>query len=88
MCLDDPNPKAFIEYSNTMDDVYNNVNDYNPRTKRKILNVFDDMIDDINTNKIFKAIAKDLRFRCRKLNISLVFITQSFFIRSKRSLKF
>ena len=88
MCLDDPNPKAFIEYSNTMDDVYNNVNDYNPRIKRKILNVFDDMIDDINTNKIFKAIAKDLFFRCRKLNISLVFITQSFFFCSKRSLKF
>ena len=36
MCLDKPNPKAFIEYSNTMKDVYNNVNDYNPKRKRKV----------------------------------------------------
>ena len=36
MCLDKPNPKAFIEYSNTMEDVYNNVNDYNPKRKRKV----------------------------------------------------
>ena len=39
---DDPN--AFIKYSNTMDDVYNNIDDYNTRTKRKILIVFDDMM--------------------------------------------
>ena len=36
MCLDKPNPKAFIEYSNTMEDVYNNVNNYNPKRKRKM----------------------------------------------------
>ena len=40
--LNDPN--AFIEYSNTMDDVYDNIDDYNPRRKRKVLIVFDDMI--------------------------------------------
>ena len=44
-------PKAFIEYSQYMDDVYNNINDYNPSRKRKILTVFDDMIADIMTNK-------------------------------------
>ena len=75
--LDDPS--AFAEYSNTMDDVYNNIDDYNPRRKRKNLIVFDDMIADIMTNKRFQAIIKELFIRCRKLNISLVFITQSCF---------
>ena len=70
---------AFIEYSNTIDDVYSNINDYNPKTKRKNLIVFDDMIADIMTNKRFQAIIKELFIRCRKLNISLVFITQSYF---------
>ena len=70
---------AFIECSNTMDDVYENINDYNPNRKRKILIVFDDMIADIMTNKKFQAIIKELFIRCRKLNISLVFITQSYF---------
>ena len=73
------NPNAFIEYSNTMDDVYENINDYNPIRKRKKLIVFDDMIADIMTNKRFQAIIKELFIRCRKLNISLVFITQSYF---------
>ena len=72
--LDDPS--AFIEYSNTMDDVYNNIDDYNPKRKRKIIIVFDDMIADIMTNKKVQAIIKELFIRCRKLNISLVFITQ------------
>ena len=70
--------EAFIECSNTMDDVYENIDDYNPSRKRKILIVFDDMIADIMTNKKFQAIIKELFIRCRKLNISLVFITQSF----------
>ena len=62
-----------------MDDVYNNIGDYNAKRKRKILIVFDDMIADIMTNKRFQAIIKELFIRCRKLNISLVFITQSYF---------
>ena len=70
--------KEFIECSNTMD-VYKNTDDYNPSRKRKILIVFDDMIADIMTNKKFQAIIKELFIRCRKLNISLVFITQSYF---------
>ena len=73
------NPNAFIECSNTMDDVYENIHDYNSSRKRKILIVFDDMIADIMTNKRFQAIIKELFIRCRKLNISLVFITQSYF---------
>ena len=70
---------AFIECSNTMDDVYENIDDYNPNIKRKILIVFDDIIADIMTNKRFQAVIKELFIRCRKLNISLVFLTQSYF---------
>ena len=62
-----------------MDDVYGNIDYYNLKRKRKILIVFDDMIADIMTNKRFQAIIKELFIRCRKLNISLVFITQSYF---------
>ena len=51
--------KAFIECSNTIDDVYENINDYNPNRRRKILIVFDDMIADIMTNKKFQAILKE-----------------------------
>ena len=73
------NSKAFIECSNTKDDVYENINDYNPTRKRKSLIVFDDMIVDIMTNKKLQSTLKELFIRCRKLNISLVFITQSYF---------
>ena len=44
-------PKAFVEYSNTMHDIFNNIYDYNPTRKRKILIALDDMIADIMTNK-------------------------------------
>ena len=72
-------PSAFIEYSNTMDGVYNDIDDYNPKRKRKTLIVFDDMIADIMNNKKFQVIIKELFIRCRKLKMSLVFITQSYF---------
>ena len=62
-----------------MDDVYKNINNYNPIRKRKKLIIFDDMIADIMTNKRFQAKIKELFIRCRKLNISLIFITQSYF---------
>ena len=75
-------PKVFIEYSNTMDDVYNYINDYNPNRN---LIVLDDMIADIMTNEKFQVIIKGLFIRCRKLNISLVFTTESYFFCSKRS---
>ena len=74
--LNDPNP--FIECSNTIDDVYEDVDDYNPSSKRKMLIVFADVIADMS-NKKFQAIIKELFIRCRKLNISLIFITQSDF---------
>ena len=70
---------AFIECSNTMEDVYQNTDDYNPSRKIKILIVFDDMIAEIMSNKEFQAVIKELLIRCRKLKFSLAFITQSYF---------
>ena len=62
-----------------MSDVYENIDNYNPNRKRKILIVFHDMSADIVTNKRFQSIIKELFIRCRKQNISLAFITQSYF---------
>ena len=72
------NPNTFTECTNTVDEVYDNINDYNSNRRRKMLIVFV-MIADIMPNKKFQAMIKDLFIRCRKLNISLVFITQSYF---------
>ena len=72
-------PRDFIEYSNDMCDVYKNIDEYNIDQKRKILIVFDDMIADIIKNKKLNSIVTELFIRGRKLNISLVFITQSYF---------
>ena len=77
------NPNTFIECSNTMDNVHDNINDYNPSRERKKLIVFDGMIADIKGNKKLQAIIDELFIRCRKLNISLFFITQSYFSVSK-----
>ena len=62
-----------------MDDVYENIHNYNLSRKRKILIVFDDMVADIMKNKKFQAVMKELFIKCRKLNVSLAFITQSYF---------
>ena len=77
-------PNISIECSNTMDDFYENIDDYNPSRKRKILIVFNDMIADIMSNKRFEAIVKDLFIRCRTflkiismlLSLSLFFLSQ------------
>ena len=71
--------KAFIDCSNTMNDVYKNIDLYNPSRPRKVLIVFDDMTADFMTNKKFQSIIKELFIRCIKINISLAFITQSYF---------
>ena len=76
--FDDPN--AFIKCSNRMDDVYHNIDDYNPSKQIKVLIVFDDMIADTKANKNFQAVIKELFKRCRKLNISLVFILFLFYL--------
>ena len=71
--------KAFIEYLNDMHDVYKNINDYNPDKGNKILIVFDDVIANMIQNKKLNSIVMELFIRGRKQNISLVFITQSYF---------
>ena len=75
--LNDAN--AFIEYSDDMDDVLDDINNYNKNRDKKVLIVFDDMIADIEYNKNFKRIIKELFYRARKINVSIVFITQSYF---------
>ena len=62
-----------------MDDIYKNIGQYNPNKKRKISIIFDDMIVDMLNNKKLNPIATELIIRGRKLNNSLVFITQFYF---------
>ena len=61
-----------------MNDVLDDINNYNKNRDKKVL-IFDDMIADIMRSEKFKAIVKELFIRCRKLKISIVFITQSYF---------
>ena len=72
-------PHAFIEYSSDMNDVLDDINNYDKNRDQKVLTIFDDMIADIMRSEKFKAIVKEFFIRCRKLNISIVFITQSYF---------
>ena len=62
-----------------MHDIYKNINDYNLDKENKLLLVFDDMISNMNSNKKLNSIVTELFIRGRKLNISPVFITQSYF---------
>ena len=72
-------PHAFIEYSDDIDDVLDDINNYNKNRDKKVLVVFDDVIADLECNKKFKRIIKELFYRARKINVSIVFITQSYF---------
>ena len=67
------NPKAFIGYSQTIDDVYENLEDCNPTKKRRLLIVFDDMIADMESNKKLSPIVTKLFLTGKKLNICLAF---------------
>ena len=71
------NPKAFIGYSNDMQDVYENIEEYNICKKRKILKAFDHMIANMINNKKLNPVVTELFTRGRKLSISIIFITQS-----------
>ena len=62
-----------------MHDVYENIDEYNVDKERNILIVFDDMIADMINNKKINSIVTELFIRGRKVNISLVLITQSYF---------
>ena len=68
-----------MAYSNDMEDVYKNIENYNPGKKRKILILFDDMIADMINDKELNPIVTELFIRGRKLNIFIAFITQSYF---------
>ena len=72
-------PKAFIEYSGDMNHVYKNIGDYNKKGDKKVLLIFDGMIAEIEHNKNFKKTIKELFYRARKLNVSIAFMTQSYF---------
>ena len=74
--------KLFLEYSNDIDDIYKNTEECNPNKKRLI--EFDDMIADMLSNKKLNPIITELFIRGNKLNISLVFITQSYFAVTKK----
>ena len=72
-------PKAFSEHSNDIQDVYKTIDEYSVDKKRKLFIFFDDVIADMINNKKLNSIITELFIRGRKLNISLVFITQSYF---------
>ena len=72
-------PKAFMDYSHNMQDVYKIIKEYNRGKKRKVLIVFDDMIAGKINNKNLNPIVTELLITGRRLNISIVFITQSYF---------
>ena len=63
------NPKTFIDYSRKNDDAYENLEDYNPTKKRRVLIVFDDIIVDMESNKKLSPIVTELFIKGRKLNI-------------------
>ena len=75
--------KAFIEYSNDMDDIYKNIEEYNPNKKRKILVILMIWMLFCLVIKRIYLIVTELLIRGRKQNIFLVFITQSYFVAPK-----
>ena len=72
-------PNAFIEHSNSMDNILSNIEDYNKKRRRKVLIIFDDMISHVILDEKAQQILKDFFIRCRKLNISICFLMQSYF---------
>ena len=79
-------PKAFIEYSNDIQDVYKNIDEYNIEKKRKILIVFDDMIADMINNKKLNSIVTELFIRGRKLTI-FIFLLPNHTLRFQKMLE-
>ena len=70
--------KAFIEYSNYLQDVFKNIEEYNLSKKQKVFTIFDDMIAVMINNKKLTLVVTELFIRGRKLNISIVILTQSY----------
>ena len=80
-------PNAFIEHSDSMDDILSSIEDYSKKRKRKVLIIFDDMISHVMSDKKAQQILKNLFIRCRKLNISLFFNTILFFSTKRCKIK-
>ena len=72
-------PRAFIDCSQIIGDCYENLEDYNPAKKIRVLIVFDDMIADIKSNKKLSPVVTELFLREREINISLAFVSQCYF---------
>ena len=70
---------AFIEYSNSVDDIFPQIEDFNKKRKTRVLIIFDDMISHVMSDIKAQQVLKDLFIRCRKINISPCFLTQSYF---------
>ena len=79
-------PTAFIEHSNTMDDILSNIENYNKKRRRKVLIIFDDMISHVMSDKKSQQILKDLSIRCRKY-VALFFNTIVFFSTKRCKIK-
>ena len=73
------NSKAFLDYSEVVDDAFENLEDYNLTKKRRVLIVFDDMIADMESDKQLSLIVTELFLAGRKFNISLVLRSKSYF---------
>ena len=77
-------PKVFSGRLKDMDDIIESIDNYNPNKTHKIMIVFDDMIADLYGNKKFQQIVTEFFIKGRKLNISFVFIMQSYFVALKK----
>ena len=73
------NPKAFIDYSQVIDDVYENLKNYNPTKKRRVLIVFDDMIADMESNKKIKSYSHWIVFKKKKTQYFACFYITNLF---------
>ena len=69
------NPKTFTIYSQTIDDIYENLEDGNPTKKRKVFIVFDEIVTDMKSNETLSTIVAEFFLRGRKLNIYLLFLS-------------
>ena len=72
------NLKAFIDHLQVIDDVYKKLEDYNATKTRRVLIVSDDVLADMKSNKKLSPIFAELFLRGRKINISIVFVSQSY----------
>ena len=76
------NPKAFTDYSQTIDDAYENWEDYNPTKNRRVLTVFNDMTADVESNIKLSPIVTELLFKRKKTHYFACFYIAILFQRA------